>query len=128
MDIDVDTSMSGPVFDGRAKAAVGDFIEEAEHEIAQRGVNILHAELDRVLRNPTGYYESQIRTDRTAGDSVITDGGVIYGPWLAGTSSRNAPETRFAGYPHWRLATQRLQAEAADIAERVLPQFIRRME
>ncbi|MFC5834652.1 hypothetical protein [Nonomuraea insulae] len=128
MDIDIDTSTSGPVFNGQARAAVTAFIDEAEEEIARRGVNIVHSELDRVLRNPTGYYEGHIQTDRTTGDSVVTDGGVIYGPWLAGVGSRNAPETRFAGYAHWRLATQRLQAEAADIAEKVLPQFIRRME
>ena len=95
MDVTITTSSSGPVFDGRARAAVSAYIDDAEETIAQHGVNVVRSEMDHFLRNPTGYYESRIQTDRAGGDSVVTDGGVIYGPWLAGVGSRNAPETRF---------------------------------
>ncbi|GAA1749429.1 hypothetical protein [Nonomuraea bangladeshensis] len=128
MSITVTSSASGPVFDGRAHAAVKAFIEDAEETIAQHGVNVFRTELRGFLRRRTGYYESQVQTDRAGGDSVIHDGGVVYGPWLAGEGSRNSPVTRFPGYPHVRLTTQRLQAEAAPIAERVLPKYLRRME
>lgn len=121
------TDQHGPVFDGRAPAAVTAFIDEAEREIARVGVNIVQTQLDRVLRHPTGYYRSQIQTDRAGGDAVVTDGGVVYGPWLAGVGSRNAPATRFRGYNHWRLATQRIQALAKNVAERVLPKYLNRM-
>lgn len=128
MDIQVGVSRHGPVFDGRASAAVRAFIDDAEHEIAQTGVNVLQVQLDRVLKHQTPYYRTQITTDRVAGDSVVEDGGVVYGPWLAGVGSRNAPKTRFAGYNHWRVATARLQTLAKPIAERVLPKFLRRMQ
>lgn len=128
MDIQVDVSRHGPVFDGRASAAVSAFIDDAEHEIAQEGVNIVQAQLDRVLRTQTPYYRTQIRTEHAGGDWQVTDGGVVYGPWLAGVGSRNAPVTRFRGYNHWRVATRRLQTLAKTVAERVLPKYLRRME
>lgn len=128
MDIRVDAGQSGPVFDGRAAAAVDAFVDEAEREIAREGVNIVRAELDRVLKHPTGYYRSQIRTDRAGGDRVVTDGRVVYGPWLAGVGSRNYPKTSFRGYDHWRRATRRIQTLSRTVAERVLPKYLRRME
>lgn len=118
--------VSGPLFDGRALAAADQFVDAAEAEIAQEGVNDVRAELGAVLRNPTGFYESQIQTQRARGNTAVTDGGVIYGPWLAGVSSRNQT-TSFKGYPHWRRATQRLDAKAEQIAQSVLPPFLRRM-
>lgn len=124
---DIDVTFRGPVFDGRSGAAVDDFCRASEGEIAQEGVNVVRAQLRRVLRNPTGYYESQIQTDRAAASSLVTDGDVVYGPWLAGVGSRNAT-TRFKGYAHWRRATQQLQARAASIAEGALGPFLRRMQ
>jgi hypothetical protein len=123
---DVSVTKHGPLFDGRAAKAVRDFRDAAEEEIAQEGVNILHGELARVLRNPTGYYESQIQTDRASGDWRVHDGDVVYGPWLAGVGSRNAT-TRFRGYAHWRRATQRIDRLAKATAERILPRYTDRM-
>lgn len=123
----VDVKRNGPVFDGRAAAAAHQMAQAAEEELADVGKGIVLAELGRFLQHPTGYYESQIRTDRSGGDSVVTDGGVVYGPWLAGTGSRNYPETRFRGYPHWRRATQRVDRQATRIAERVMPRYLDRM-
>lgn len=128
MDIRIDVDRHGPMFDGRASAAVRAFIDDAEHEIAQEGVNIVQAQLDRVLRTQTPYYRTQITTERAGGDWRVTDGGVVYGPWLAGVGSRNAPKTRFRGYNHWKVATRRLQALAKVTAEKVLPKYLRRMQ
>lgn len=120
----VDTG--GPIFDGRALAAAREFAEAAGEEIAAQGVNDVRAELDAVLQNPTGFYESQIQTDRQRDDTVVTDGGVVYGPWLA-TGRRRGRQTAFGGYDHWRRATQRLDSKAEEIAEQALPPFLRRM-
>ncbi len=123
----MDISMRGPVFDGRAEAAARRFCDEAVRAVAQEGVGVVRGELHAVLRHPTGYYESRVRADRVHGDDwSVSDGGVVYGPWLAGTSSRNRT-TKFKGYTHWRRATQRLQARAAGIAQRTLPPFLREM-
>lgn len=116
-------TMSGPLFDGRLAHAVDVGIDEAEHDVADAGVNIVRNELAGVLQHPTGHYQSEIQTERAVGDWAVTDGGIVYGPWLAGTSQRNNT-TRFKGYSHWRRATQRLQDQAASIAEPVIARRI----
>jgi hypothetical protein len=123
---DLQVQATGPVFNGQARRAVDDFLTEAEEHVAQEGVNVVRNELGRVLRNPTGFYESQITSDRQRDDMAVTDSKVVYGPWLAGVSSRNQT-SRFKGYAHWRRATDRLQDNAAALAEQVLPKFLRRM-
>jgi hypothetical protein len=124
--IDLQVTATGPVFDGRAAAAVDDFLTDAEDTLADAGVNRIRQRLGTVLRNPTGYYASRIVTERAGEDRAVTDSRVVYGPWLEGTSSRNQA-TRFKGYRTFRLTTQQLQAEAHDIAQRVLPRYLERM-
>lgn len=106
---------SGPLFDGRLERAVDAGVDEAEQRIAEVGVGVVREQLAAVLQHPTGHYQSEIQTDRVVGDWAVTDGGMVYGPWLAGVSARNR-STRFKGYSHWRRASQRLQAQAAGIA------------
>lgn len=123
--MDVKVTTQGPLFDGTAQKHVQAFMDAAESEVAQEGVNLVRSELGRVLRHPTGYYESRVQTDQ-ARETRVTDGGVVYGPWLEGVSSRNQ-RTRFKGYSTFRRAAQKLQDRAAEIAERVLPEYVRRL-
>ena len=116
----------GPIFDGRASAAMEDFMDAAKEEVAQEGVNLVRRELSNVLKNPTGYYESRITTELASNDRAVTDSGVVYGPWLEGTGSRNNT-TRFKGYSTFRRVAQELQGKASEVAERVLPEYLRRM-
>ena len=51
--------------------------------------------------------------------------GVIYGPWLEGTGSRNYPVTRFKGYRNWRRVTQMLEKAAKPIAEKSIREHLR---
>ena len=124
---DVDVDRNGPIFDGRASVAMTQFVRAAEDEIAQVGVNMVREQLGRVLQHPTGYYESQIQTDRSSGGTAVTDGGVIYGPWLEGVGSRNQT-TRFKGYFTFRKIGQRVDRQAQYVAERVLPRYLGRIE
>lgn len=114
---------SGPLFDGRLERAVDAGAEEAEQRVAEVGVNVVRTELAQVLRHPTGHYQGVIQTERAVGDWAVTDGGIVYGPWLAGVSQRNQT-TRFKGYSHWRRAAQRLQAQAAGIAGPIIAERI----
>jgi len=116
----------GPLFNGEAKRALDDFMDKAEDEIAQQAVNDIHLRLGAVLKHPTGYYESQIRTDRQADSNLVNDNDVIYGPWLEGIGSRNKT-TRFKGYATFRKVTQNLDRKAGAIAQRVLPHYLGRM-
>ncbi|MGH3680774.1 MAG: hypothetical protein ACRDT2_11075 [Natronosporangium sp.] len=124
--IDLQVTVSGPLFDGRAHAAVDAFLDDAEQQVADVGFNDVRAELGRVLRNPTGFYESRIQTERQRDDVMVTDGGVVYGPWLEGTSQRNQ-SSRFKGYATFRRVAQRLQDKAGSIAEQLLPRYVDRM-
>lgn len=120
------TKLSGPVFDGAASRVLRSYQDAAEAAIADQGVNDVRAELGRVLEHPTGYYQAHIQTDRARGDMAVTDGGVVYGPWLEGTSSRNK-STRFKGYRTFRRVRQRLQGKAPAVAERILSRYIGRL-
>jgi hypothetical protein len=124
--IRIDTDTRGPIFDGRAQAAVAAYCLDAEREVGEEGVNMVRRELDHVLRHPTGHYESQIQTERAHGGTIVTDGDVIYGPWLEGVGSRNQ-STRFKGYFTFRKVSQEVEQKAGSVAERVLHKYLGRM-
>ena len=109
----------GPFFDGVFDTAVPRIVQEIEDEVAQQANADVHHWMNVFFRHPTPYYETQVVTQRSSEGTVVTDQGVIYGPWLNGTGSRNET-TRFKGYPHWRLATQQAQAAAQRLADAVL--------
>ncbi|MCG6493438.1 hypothetical protein [Kitasatospora sp. A2-31] len=103
---------SGPLFNGTASALVNRFTREGGEEVARWGEGEVQRVLEQVLRHPTGYYQSQVTVNRVSNDSfAITDGGVVYGPWLEGTSRRNA-ETNFKGYGTFQRVAKRVEARA----------------
>lgn len=113
---------TGPLFDGRAKAAMGDFANEIENDVANYGVDLVRARLDKVLKHPTGYYRSHV----TQTDGHINDSNVVYGPWLEGVGSRNK-KSRFKGYKTFRLVFQELDDKAGPMAADLLPKYVERM-
>ncbi len=118
---------TGPVFDGRAAVAMTNLEREATEKLAKEGVDEVRLQLDRVLINPTGFYKRQIRAQKKESSrQEVTDGGVVYGPWLAGVGSRNQT-SRFKGYTHWRRATQKLQRDAVKIVQPVTTRQVRKM-
>ncbi|WP_377271924.1 hypothetical protein [Peterkaempfera sp. SMS 1(5)a] len=111
--MDVEVNAAGPLFTGTASAMVTRWTAAAGEELAQWADDEVHRVLGQVLQHPTGYYESQVRVDRQGPDRfAITDGGVVYGPWLEGIGSRNYPTTRFKGYSTFRRVKQRVEARA----------------
>lgn len=119
----MDVELRGPLFDGGIEREIQSFCTESEIEIAREGAVDVQNALDFVLKNPTGYYRSHIRPDGPR----IWDSGVIYGPWLEGTGERNR-KTRFKGYATFRRVSQELQRKSVDIADRILPSYLRRMQ
>jgi hypothetical protein len=124
---------TGPWFDGRAEVAISDFVDESEEEIAEEGLHMLVQRFGQVLQHPTGYYVSQLRVESTKTMAEITDGGVIYGPWLeTGPRGQSDPRKKyhpnFRGYLSFRIVRQLLQRRAAGIAQNVLPRYLRRMQ
>ena len=124
MRLDVSTRASGPMFDGRARAALNAYVDNLERRLAEEGLRILRGEMHRVFRNPTGYYESRCKVIE---GHVISDSRVVYGPWLAGIGSRNYPVTKFKGYDHWIVTRDKLNARKRGIGERLLRRYTGRM-
>lgn len=117
MSLKIDVEISGPLFDGRLERGIAQGLEDGLDDVAQLGVNLVRFRLHGVLRAPTGHYESRIQTERAGSDRAVTDGGIIYGPWLEGVSERNRT-TRFKGYATFRRTTAELDRRAGPVVER----------
>ena len=117
----------GPLFDGRAPQIVH---REAQ-AIVQELVELGEQRLDQMLRpRPAGVYLSVAEAQKGQASTgnyrrnisgmvrdlngLITDGGVIYGPWLEGVGSRNA-STRFKGYASFRRTAQWLEQQVPKV-------------
>ena len=63
----------------------------------------------------TGHYARSINGRMVSNlNGVISDSGVVYGPWLEGVSSRNQA-TRFKGYAIFRRTRDKLQQLSGQI-------------
>lgn len=118
----------GPLLDGRAERVVQEYRQDLEKVIARRAAKVVVSILKSRIRNPTPYYWNQIRAVPVGGHWEVVDGNVIYGPWLEGVGSRNAPVTRFKGYHAFKLAGQTMDAQAGAIGEQHLRLYIPRIE
>jgi hypothetical protein len=126
----VNLNVSGPLFDGQADAAVTAWLDATKKDVADLGVLTIKeiaVKMDKSGRG-TGHYMSVINTRQVApyNDQLINDTGIVYGPWLEGSSKRNN-STRFKGYHAFRKARTRLRRQYGEIAQRKLTEFIGRM-
>lgn len=120
----------GPVFDGRAASASHAYAIAAGGVAARVTVDAVKGLLSGSLKHPTGYYESQVTSDRSSSEvNVVSDSGVVYGPWLEGVSSMNA-RSRFKGYAAFRKTAQALNHSSVieSAIKQVLPRYEGGME
>ncbi|UVS81843.1 hypothetical protein [Actinokineospora sp. UTMC 2448] len=120
-------NVTGPMFDSRGVQVVEDYTAAVELAVADDAAQRWRAGLRGRVRSGTGYYVDHITVDLTTGDPAVTDGGVVYGPWLEGVGDRNA-STGWPGYGQRRQAAQQSEARAVDIGERQWPRFAARLE
>jgi hypothetical protein len=113
----------GPLTDGRTLRAMHAYKDEISLRIAEEGERLIRQRLSTVLQHPTGYYESRISVDRAGEGYRVSDGGVIYGPWLEGVGSRNSPVTRFPGYATFRRTKPLVDQRARQIAVQLLARY-----
>jgi len=126
--INIRAQAYGPLFDGRLGRAMQQAVDEAEEEIATMGADHLKGDLGAPpFKNPTGWYALHITQKRFGSLWAVQDSGVIYGPWLAGTGSRNWPMTRFRGYNHWRRLTVYLNRIAKPVTEKIIARALARL-
>lgn len=114
---------SGPVFDQRGPQIIRRYGEAAERAVAEEGARMVRQRLHQVLRHPTGYYEGHVAAERFNNRWEVNDDGIVYGPWLEGTGSRNRT-TRFKGYATFRRTKALLDQKSRSIAERQLPRYL----
>lgn len=98
-------------------------LTERVADVADARVEILHRAF---FRNPTPYYWTKVHAKPRAGYHVVTDGGIVYGPWLEGESERNKT-TRFKGYRSMRLATQSVITSLPRIVDPVITDLCREL-
>lgn len=122
-----DVIISGPFFDDRNDAARRQLEDDGLNRLGGQGVADVHQNLDTSIRHPTPYYETQIGTLRDGDTQLVHDNDVIYGPWLEGVGSRNAPVTRFAGYGSFRRAAQELESQALGVLAPLVDQAVGRL-
>lgn len=65
----------------------------------------------------TGNYRRHLNQWQRELNALISDGGVVYGSWLEGISSRNQ-RSRFKGYAAFRRASQWMQAQVPRLVQR----------
>ncbi len=108
--------IGGPLFDGRADAVTAIRVLQLGEDVAGEAYDQVQRNLSGSLRNPTGRYQRAVREDRRGDWNLVHDSGVVYGPWLEGTGSRNN-STRFKGYASFRRALAAVQPRVQEIAE-----------
>jgi hypothetical protein len=121
--LEFDFTAEGPLFDGTLADGVDQAMQDINEVIAQEGVNLIQQRLRTVLQHPSGRYASNIQTERSSETTLITDGGMVYGPWLEGVGSRNAT-SRFKGYATFRQVAPEIEKMSQQLAEAALEQRI----
>ena len=137
MPVNFTVTFKGPIFEN-APAKVQNGIGD----ILQAGIEAGEDRLDQMLRpRPAGVYLAVTGPQGSKGNyrrnvhgrlqdnlhALITDGGVVYGPWLEGTSSRN-DTSRFKGYSSFRKTRDWLEKEIVGIADRVIKKLMRKLD
>jgi hypothetical protein len=100
-------AVHGPFFSANIDNVVDAFVQKIERKVAQEAEDRVGRYMRKFFRTNTPYYWLHVQAKPRADYHVVTDGGIVYGPWLNGTGSRNKT-TRFKGYKHFRLTVQEL--------------------
>lgn len=118
----------GPIFnEAQRRGIMADFVRQATDDVSAQAYAEVMGNLNRSIRRPTPYYETQIINQRLSAElRRVHDRGIIYGPWLEGTGSRNR-STRFKGYASFRRAKQRVRAQVPALLAGSLARCVARL-
>lgn len=120
-------NLTGPFFERRDEIMRG-IISDLEKETAKFGRGVVLYNLVSSIRNPTPIYWTRLFVEQNAdgiGTAIHDDYQIVYGPWLEGVGSRNAPVTRFRGYGSFRKAAQTL--ERSPFPDEEMGKLVRRL-
>lgn len=124
--ITVETRMTGPLFDGRAQAAVDRFVRDGTKVLTQVGYDMVRLKYAARIRQNTGHFLGRITSEVRGSIGEIYNKYIVYGYWLEGVGSRNAT-TRFKGYWAYRESYIELDARSAEILQPLVDKMVREM-
>lgn len=119
----VNATRNGPFRDGRFQRAASQYSDALNYAVAEHGEKLVDRRLNQVLKKQTPYYRLRVTVRRARGGYEVWDQGVVYGPWLEGTGSRNHPVTRFRGYGTFRRVKPIVDRDANRIAMDLLRRY-----
>ena len=121
--------LTGPIAEGKAGRILEQHVGKAVEELVELGEERLHAILRprptgvflsvqqaRPGHASTGNYRRNVQGRTTGLTGVISDGGVVYGPWLEGVDRRNQT-TRFKGYRSFQNTSTFLEKKKVQVLE-----------
>ena len=128
--IRVDCRVEGPLANGEAEKAAQDWATNTTQAIGDKGVELLRAFPMNKTGRARGGFQRALKTVRKSATQVDIPGpsqrGVVFSPWLEGTSQRNQ-SAHFKGYHLFRKARTQLNKLAPDIAQKELDKVLPRM-
>jgi hypothetical protein len=128
--IRVDCRVSGPLANGEAEKAAQEWAKNTMQALADKGVELLRAFPMNKTGRAHGAFENALKTERISPTEIRIPGpmerGVVWSPWLEGTSKRN-DSTGFRGYGLFRRTRLQLQKMAPQVAQAELEKVLPRM-
>lgn len=124
--VKADIQVQGPLADGRAEDAMKTWAERTAKALGDEGVERLRAfPMNKTGRAHGGFQENLHLI--TAGPVARIPGpnikGVVWTPWLEGTSQRNS-STGFKGYHPFRETRLQLDKRAVPVGQRELDRIM----
>lgn len=125
-------TLTGPLFDGRAKDWTRDAVARIRRAIASHALDAWQEGMDASFRVNGHVYESFAHVVDGDPEALVNDGwgatnDLPYGPWLEGVGSRNFPVTRFPGYHALRNAYLVTDRAVPDIAAPDIDDLVNRI-
>ena len=141
MRFDSTVTVQGPLFKGNAGRVFKEGVKNGMQELVEKGEEFI-AERARPRdqmpgmfltmneaapgQHSKGHYRRSISTEVKNLTGIIHDGGVVYGPWLEGISSRNQ-STRFKGYGIFRRAREFISRNAQNVIDKHVRRVSRKL-
>jgi hypothetical protein len=123
----------GPLFTSANQTIPRKMLRDIERDVAEATQRLVQEKgqasfrYERKTYNVPGKWRASIHTDLSSDHAIVTDGGIVYGAWLEGVSSRNET-TRFKGYFMWRRSLQAMRRGRAEkIAQPIVDRAVREL-
>lgn len=95
-----------------------------ETDLSESAVDDVRKVIRSRAKNPTGRYERAVTSIRVSDSVKVHDGGIVYGPWLEGVSSRNG-STSFKGYHQFELSRATTRKKAKVLVRKEIKKALR---